>query len=36
MSSYEVNLLPAQRKFLELPAGKEDGSTDVALYQGGF
>ena len=36
MSSYEVNLLPAQRKFLELPAGKEDGSTDVALYQGGY
>ena len=33
MSSYEVNLLPAQRKFLELPENKEDGSTDVALYQ---
>ena len=33
MSSYEVNLLPAQRKFLELPENKEDGSTDIALYQ---
>lgn len=32
--SYEVNLLPAQREFFEIP---QDGRTvDVAVYQGGY
>lgn len=33
MSPYEVNLLPAQRKFWEIP---HNNSIDVALYQGGY
>jgi hypothetical protein len=34
MPPYEVTLLPAQRKFLEVP---KDGRTiDIAVYQGGY
>lgn len=31
--SYEINLLPAQKKFWEIP---HNNSIDVALYQGGY
>lgn len=33
--SYEINLLPAQREFFEIPS-KNKGKIDVACYQGGF
>lgn len=32
--TYNVELLPAQRKFIELPDGHSD--RDISLYQGGF
>lgn len=36
MAQYEVNLLPAQREFFEIPDNVPYGSTDVAIYQGGY
>lgn len=36
MSTYEFNLLPAQRKFIEIPDNVQPGTTDVVIYQGGF
>lgn len=33
MSPYEVNLLPAQKKFWEI---NHDYKIDVAVYQGGY
>lgn len=36
MSRYKVSLLPAQRKFLELPEHLEHTQKDVACYQGGY
>lgn len=36
MSRYEVELLPAQREFFEIPSSILPRQTDVAMYQGGF
>lgn len=36
MPSYEVTLLPAQRKFMEVPETIEHSGMDVCIYQGGF
>lgn len=33
MSPYVVNLLPAQKKFWEIPHNYD---RDIALYQGGY
>ena len=35
MGTYEVELLPAQRKFIEIPEDIEPGSQYFSLYQGG-
>jgi len=35
MPRYKVTLLPAQRKFLELPETLTHRQKDVAVYQGG-
>jgi len=36
MAEYEVTLLPAQRKFIEVPDNLSHGERDVVIYQGGF
>lgn len=36
MAEYEVNLLPAQRKFFEIPKNLTHGDKDVCIYQGGY
>lgn len=35
MPRYKVTLLPAQRKFLELPEHLKHTQKDIAVYQGG-
>lgn len=35
MPSYEITLLPAQRKFLEIPEDLPDRTQYFSLYQGG-
>lgn len=35
MPRYEVTLLPAQRKFLEIPDNIKPGTQYYSLYQGG-
>lgn len=36
MTDYKVELLPAQRKFLEVPEGYKHKDWDVVIYQGGW
>ena len=36
MAEYKVTLLPAQRKFFELPKNLTHGQQDICIYQGGY
>lgn len=36
MGTYEINLLPAQRKFIEIPEDIPNNTQYISLYQGGF
>ena len=36
MGTYEINLLPAQRKFIEIPDDIPNNTQYISLYQGGF
>ena len=36
MTTYEITLLPAQRKFFEIPDTVNPGEKDVCIYQGGY
>jgi hypothetical protein len=35
MPRYEITLLPAQRKFIEIPSDIEPMTQYVSIYQGG-
>jgi len=35
MPSYEISLLPAQRKFIEIPEDIKPMTQYISLYQGG-